>query len=482
MSVLPGCGCSETAAPRAQLLVVIDTDAHVVGELGDAGTPRVPAGDGGNARVSPDAAIDTVRIDVLDDQNRLVDIRTFPVSDPSAWPLSFGIEPSAAFGKEVRIWMRAFRSLFASSSSASNGVTTLEPPREVTIDRLLALPLPTSGVQRVRITLHEDCLGTPSSFASQLATCLSASQLQGNPDGGLDEGDVGAPSAVGTWRPAGEVECKGTPPSGRVCIPGGFFILGDANDLGLGETPEYEPVPLRPIVMSPFQLDKTEFTVGRFRALVQSGQLGNVMLPTPMTPPDPNDNQFCTWLGPSNASHDNLPLNCVPYPTAKAACQLVGGTLPTEAQWEFAARGRGERRTFAWGEQAPQCCSASLNRIGAPALPGMCPEAGLEPVGSHPPSPSCGGIGDVSLDGVLDMVGSVTEYLADALQPYSGPCWNPGGILHNPSCTMTDMGFSMRGDYWNGSFGSAVLALRNSVSTMGSPSAGFRCAYPDGAQ
>ena len=471
-------GCSNTAPARPQILLTIDTDAHVVGEL-----PSSPT-------VSPDSTIDTLRVDVLDDHNNLVALNTFVVADVETWPLSFGIEPSPSFGSEVRVWIRAFRGMFATSDLASNGTTTLAPPTQVTIDRLVALPLPTAGVREAHVTLRYDCVGTASSFGSPLQTCLGATQLAGDPHQGLDAADAGSSSSVGTWQPALEVACNSAPTSGRVCIPGGFFFLGDIDAAGNAEIEAAEPTPLRPVIMSPFWLDTYEVTVQRLRALVNAGSFTGP-LPTPTTPSDPT-NQYCSWLGAADASHDTLPLNCVPYATAEQVCKLAGGTLATEAQWEYAARGRGERLNYPWGDTPPQCCSASLSRTedmgGSQLLGAQCSGAGLEPVGSHPVSAACtapdagptGGMGDVTRDGVYDMAGSLSEMLGDDMQSYSAACWNPGGILRDPVCQATNATVGQRGGSWAGSLPTCLLPLRNYVVGPGTM-AGFRCAYADGS-
>ena len=466
--------CSDTAPARAQLVIVVDTDAHVVGEL-DA-----------RPEVSRDAAIDTLRVDILDAQNHEVDLRTFVVADPGSWPLSFGIEPSAAFGGEVRVWIRAFRATFAATGTAANGATTLDPLPQVALDRLVAVPFPSSGVETVAVTLRTDCMGTPSSFGSPMTTCIDASQPSADPRSGIDVSTGAAPSAssVGTWAPAVEVPCSATAGPQQRCIPGGFFILGDLDAVGAGYTTAYEPVPLRPVVVSPFLLDQDEFTVGKLRALVGSGAFSGA-LPTPATPADQYE-QFCTWLGKDDGTNDALPLNCVPYATAQALCAMSSGgaghgALPTEAQWEYAARGRGERLRYPWGDTEPQCCSASLDRAGPPGIPTACPGRGLEPVGSHPVSSSCAGTGDVSRDGVDDLAGSVSELLGDSEQAFTAPCWTAQAILHDPTCQASNAAFGMRGSFWNAGTGTALLALRNSAIGAGQPSAGFRCAYPDGA-
>jgi formylglycine-generating enzyme required for sulfatase activity len=467
-------GCSDTAAPRAQLVVTIDTDAHVVGEL--ALRPDV----------SPDAAIDTLRIDVLDASNNSVDTHTFVVADTASWPLSFGIESSPELGTEIRIWARAFRSLFASSGFAANGAATLDPTAQVTIDRLIVLPVPSSGVRQVHVTLRTDCLGTPSGFGSPLQTCLGAGQFAGNPHEVDPSNGQSSPSAVGTWQPALEVPCKSTPSSGQVCVPGGFFVLGDLNAVGDGDTIDEETVPLRPVIVSPFLVDKYEFTVGRFRTLVNSGSFVGTM-PIERQPSDPTY-QFCTWLGADDGSNDALPLNCIPYASATELCQ---GLLPTEAQWEFAARGRGERLNYPWGDAEPQCCSASLDRVGPPPDVALCqPGIGIEPVGSHPLSADCTEVGpsgttqtmgDVTRDGICDMAGSLSEVLADSLQALSAPCWTASAVLRDPLCTATNAAYAMRGSNWNAGLDSALLPLRHSTAGDPVPTEGFRCAYKDGA-
>jgi formylglycine-generating enzyme required for sulfatase activity len=464
--------CSDVASARPQLLVVVDTDAHVVGELSS------------KADVSPDAAIDTLRIDVLDDQNNQIDVRTFLVADPLSWPVSFGIEPSASAG-EVRVWIRAFRALFATTGTAADGTATLDPVPQVTIDRLVAVSFPSSGVQYVGVTLQTDCMGTPSSFGAPLATCLSAGELSGDPHTGLTTSTT-APaqgSSVDSWAPAIAAPCNATPSSGQVCIPGGFFIMGDLDAVGFGVTTDYETVPIHPAIVSPFLLDTYEFTVGKFRALVASGAFTTKDGPMP-TMPSEGDAEYCTWLGPGNAANDELPLNCVPYQTSAALCAMQTGgaghgALPTEAQWEYAARGRGQRLEYPWGDVEPQCCSASLNRAPVPDPAAGCPGSGVEPVGSHPLSSSCGGTGDVSRDGVFDLAGSVSEVLADDEQSYTGSCWATPGIPQDPTCQASGASQGMRGAYWNAGLGAAYLPLRDVAAADGEPSAGFRCAYPD---
>src|SRR5262249_517729 len=135
--------------------------------------------------------------------------------------------------------------------------------------------------------------------------------------------------------------------------------------------------------------------------------------------------------GPDLDTNDALPVNCITWEAARRACQLASGDLPSEAQWEHAARGRGQARTFPWGDSPPDCGTASYARqaygvIGAGVL---CPGIGPEPIGSHPASPDCEQTGDVSRDGVLDLAGSMTEATRDRALRW---CWR--GIGTDPVC------------------------------------------------
>lgn len=454
--------CSTTAPRRAQLLLVVDTDAHVVGEA--ASDPNVSA----------DSAIDSLRVDVLDADAHPYASQIFVVSSPSSWPVSFGIEPSPSGAGTVMVRLRAFRALFATAGETGDGGLTLDPAIQVTIDRLVELGLPSSGEQVAAVELAEDCMGTPISLAAPRTTCLDGAHLTSEATQGVASSPP-ATSQVGTWAPAIEVPCASQGSSDQQCIPGGFAILGDLSDVGTtGASSAYDPAPLRPVVVAPFWLDTTEFTVGMLRTLVQSGQFTQ---PLPATVNDPTIeySEYCTWHGASDGSWDGYPVNCIGYASAALACSLRGRRLPTEPEWEFAARGRGQRSTFPWGESFPQCCTASLSR-GVDATCG----AGPEPVGSHRPSASCS-VGDMSRDGVLDMGGSVDEIVSTVFAPYADPCWTSGAIVRDaPQCSSV-FGQAERGTDWSSGLATAFGAQRrsgdpNTVDTA----TGFRCASDGG--
>ncbi len=471
--VLTTLGCSNEAPPRPQLLVIVDTDMPVQGQL--AARPEL----------SSDAAMDTLRVDGIatDGSNRVYDLRTFTAPGVEQWPLSFGIGPDeVSLHGPVRLRIRLFRGELATPGELE-GVATLDPPLDVTIDRLVELSPPTDGIQRVRVVLRGDCLGVRNSFTA-LTTCIDADQPSGNARDAVEvvKSEDPPPTLAGSWTRAVERPCTGAVPDGSLCIPGGFSILGDLTFDGVSDgVITIDSTPLRPVWVSPFYMDRTEVTVGRLRALVNAGMFtgdlpivkgGGILY-----------SEFCTWLGAGDATNDGLPVNCVTYAASEALCADLGGTLASEAQWEHAARGRGQRRLYPWGNQEPDCCLVSAARIGPPEIPVQCTGSGIEPVGSHLASADCGGLGDESRDGILDLGGSVTEALRDDIRTYDAECWRKqgGGILVDPVCSVDVFDHSCRGGSWNSGLFTAASPFRYACSAQ-SFTTGVRCVYPGSEQ
>ena len=112
------------------------------------------------------------------------------------------------------------------------------------------------------------------------------------------------------------------PPIQWVSIPAGRFLMG-AED---GE-PDEEPVHW--VEVKAFRMAATEVTVGQYRHCVEAG----VCFP-------PNVGLGCTWTYEPK-DKESHPINCVDWGQARTFSRWVGGDLPTEAQWEYAARGGG---------------------------------------------------------------------------------------------------------------------------------------------
>jgi formylglycine-generating enzyme required for sulfatase activity len=155
------------------------------------------------------------------------------------------------------------------------------------------------------------------------------------------------------------------------------------------------------------------------------------------------------------------PVVRVNWYAAETFCKWVGGRLPTEAEWEKAARGGLEGKIYPWGDEAPTCTTGAPNGANFGGGEG-CPGA-LMPVGSYTPNGY----------GLYDMAGNVWEWLNDWYDSgyyANSPLLNPLG---------PDSGISrvLRGDSWYNTVNYIRSALRyKSVPTIAYNYVGFRCA------
>ncbi len=180
---------------------------------------------------------------------------------------------------------------------------------------------------------------------------------------------------------------------GEVCLEEATFPMGsdDPNlDGFLGHGPEHD------VTVSAFALDAFEVTVARYRSCIEAGGC---------EVPDGSAAQGCTYSAAVGAL-ELYPITCVTHDQARAFCQWDGGrSLPTEAQWERAARGE-QGRSYPWGESFG-CGFAVVEATG------RCTDyAGLIPqkVGSA--------TAGASEEGVYDLVGNAAEWVADWAGPY----------------------------------------------------------------
>ena len=249
-------------------------------------------------------------------------------------------------------------------------------------------------------------------------------------------------------------------PPPMVAIPAGPFRMGsDPGEPGSAD----DERPEHPVTLSAYLIDPREVTNAEYRQCVTS--LG-------CTPPSsPDSNTRADYY--TSATYDRYPVINVSWVQAYEYCYLMDKRLPTEAEWEKAARGGCEivapstcgpedERTYPWGEAAPACDLANFDRVGS-----CVPDSDTDITGSRPSG--------ASPYGVDDLAGNVWEWVQDYYsdtyyQTCAGGCADPSGPVGGSYRVI-------RGGAWDHSSSFLRVAGRSSAtlnSTLNS--IGFRCA------
>jgi sulfatase modifying factor 1 len=244
---------------------------------------------------------------------------------------------------------------------------------------------------------------------------------------------------------------------------------------GVGDEDEH---PAHDVTLPRYCIDLTEVTVKAYEMCVAAGGCPAAMRTVQSSGYSADDvkrwSRFCN--GDERPDH---PINCVDWKQATAYCAWTGGRLPTEAEWEFAARGN-DGRQYPWGDDAPS--AHRLNACGSECAAMLASKVNLDwtpmyaarddwettaPVGRFPDG--------ASPFGALDMAGNLFEWTADRYGPYKatdGP---------NPLGSESDDARVVRGGSWY-DFDPGVVraAARDSYEpTRRNVTLGFRCVRAD---
>jgi formylglycine-generating enzyme required for sulfatase activity len=167
-----------------------------------------------------------------------------------------------------------------------------------------------------------------------------------------------------------------------VYVNEGEYAMGAANG-------ESDAIPVHRALLGAFGIDKHEVTAEQYRACVQAGACSA-----------PSTGTNCSW---GKADRGHHPINCVDWSQAQAYCAWAGKRLPTEAEWEKAARGTDERR-YPWGWD-------TVRKNANTGADSCC--AGDASDGYLSTAPVGGFAAGASRYGAMDMAGNVREWVAD---------------------------------------------------------------------
>jgi len=379
-----------------------------------------------------------------------------------------------------------------------------EPAPALAIDRIVVLDLVPDQASTAQVLLQGACAGTMADIGG-VRSCTDNT-------GQLDDASVAVPvqpygtplpaSVEGSFhgtllpctvapRPAGTA-ADGTPLyDEEVCVPGGMFVFGDPAAFGEGSIDDTPP---RIAILPPFLMDKYEVTVARWRAALAGG----FMNPNGPASPLPNEaalptsgvdeasNALCTWTV-TRRDREDYAVNCLAWKDAHTFCQSLGGDLPTEPEFEYAATvtGREFKTRYAWGGDdavQPPCSRAVYGRGTLPGFDDSCNPTQVT-TGPLPVTASEHDAGDVTPQ--LDLVGfggNYSEWQVDAFAPLTANCWASAPLL-SPTCSATTPPTrAVRGGSWRLGPLDLIASVRSfGPGNDGTQDVGFRCSRPGSA-
>jgi formylglycine-generating enzyme required for sulfatase activity len=244
-----------------------------------------------------------------------------------------------------------------------------------------------------------------------------------------------------------------TDSAAEILIPAGSFQMG-CDHKNRVERCRADEVPLHSVTLDAYYIDKYEVTNARYQACVGAGGCTA-----------PSSNSSYTRLAYyGNPTYADYPVMNVTRAQAVAFCAWEGKRLPTEAEWEKAARGSSDTRKYPWGNQVPDCMTVNFLYEGGSET-GYC-VGDTNQVGTYP--------NGASPYGVMDMAGNVWEWVNDWYGEHyyrTSPTDSPPGPEKGDFKQRV-----LRGGSWNDDANDVRSALRVDYSDKLDGYFGFRCA------
>ncbi len=227
-------------------------------------------------------------------------------------------------------------------------------------------------------------------------------------------------------------------------IPGGAFFMGSTMNQGAKD--EY---PQHSVQIAPFSIDRYEVTNERYAACVKANACKTPQLRSSALRKE--------YFGV--AGFARFPVVFVNWEQANTFCRWDGGRLPTEAEWEFVARGPApSKRIFPWGDEAPDCTKANMGGDGS--CVGDTDLVGRRSWGASP-------------WGAMDMAGNVWEWTMD----WYDANYYQKSPKHDPQGPTQGKLKVMRGGCWMSGADSLRVSCRKAeLPDTWAPNVGFRCA------